>query len=87
MVMLLSKAREVSISLLESTILLLSKQIEMRKQSLISKAFHKTKKPVVCEEEQLQELECSIRDLENGAGHLFRKLVQSRVSLLNILSS
>uniref|UniRef100_A0A8R7VHH0 Uncharacterized protein n=3 Tax=Triticum TaxID=4564 RepID=A0A8R7VHH0_TRIUA len=87
MVMLLTKAREVSISLLESTVLLLSKQIEMRKQSLISKAFHKMKKPVVCEEEQLQELECSIRDLENGAGHLFRKLVQSRVSLLNILSS
>ncbi|KAM3210472.1 hypothetical protein ACQJBY_064450 [Aegilops geniculata] len=86
MVMLLSKAREVSISLLESTVLL-SKQIEMRKQSLISKAFHKTKKPVVCEEQQLQELECSIGDLENGAGHLFRKLVQSRVSLLNILSS
>ncbi|KAE8814641.1 hypothetical protein D1007_08169 [Hordeum vulgare] len=87
MVMLLTKAREVSISLLESTVLLLSKQIQMRKQSLISKAFHKTKKPVVCEEEELQELECSIGDLENGAGHLFRKLVQSRVSRLNILSS
>ncbi|KQJ99302.1 uncharacterized protein LOC100842779 [Brachypodium distachyon] len=86
MVMLLSNAREVSISLLESTVQLLSKKIETPKQSLISKAFH-NKKAVVCEEEQLQELECSIGDLENGAGHLFRKLVQSRVSLLNILSS
>ena len=86
MVMLLAKAREVSASLLESTLHLLSKQIEMPKQSLVSKAFHK-KKAVVCKEEQLSELECSIGDLESGAGHLFRKLVQSRVSLLNILSS
>ena len=86
MVMLLAKAREISVSLLESTLHLLSKQIEMPKQSLVSKAFHK-KKAVVCKEEQLSELECSIGDLESGAGHLFRKLVQSRVSLLNILSS
>ncbi|KQJ99304.1 uncharacterized protein LOC100843381 [Brachypodium distachyon] len=86
MVMLLTKAREISVSLLESTVQLLSKKIEIPKQSLISKAFH-NKKAVVCEEEQLQELECSIGGLENGAGHLFRKLVQSRVSLLNILSS
>ncbi|XP_045089837.1 uncharacterized protein [Aegilops tauschii subsp. strangulata] len=86
MVMLLAKAREVSASLLESTLHLVSKHIEMPKQSLVSKAFHK-KKAVVCKEEELSELECSIGDLESGAGHLFRKLVQSRVSLLNILSS
>ena len=86
MVMLLAKAREISVSLLESTLHLLSKQIEMPKQSLVSKAFHK-KKAAVCKEEQLSGLECSIGDLESGAGHLFRKLVQSRVSLLNILSS
>ncbi|XP_037418536.1 uncharacterized protein LOC119282406 [Triticum dicoccoides] len=86
MVMLLAKAREISVSLLESTLHLLSKQIEMPKQSLVSKAFHK-KKAAVCKEEQLLGLECSIGDLESGAGHLFRKLVQSRVSLLNILSS
>ncbi|KQJ87449.1 uncharacterized protein LOC100835460 [Brachypodium distachyon] len=85
MVMLLTKARHVSISLLESTLHLLFKQIEMPKQSLVSKAFHK-KKAVICEE-QLRELESSIGDLENGAAHLFRKLLQSRVSLLNILSS
>ncbi|XP_020161666.1 uncharacterized protein [Aegilops tauschii subsp. strangulata] len=86
-VMLLAKAaREVSASLLECTLHLLSKQIEMPKQSLVSKEFHK-KKAVVCKEEHLSELECSIGDLESGAGHLFRKLVQSRVSLLNILSS
>ncbi|XP_048568714.1 uncharacterized protein LOC125549315 [Triticum urartu] len=86
MVMLLAKAREISASLLESTLRLLLKQIEMPKQSLVSKAFQK-KKAVVCNEEQLQELECSIGDLESGAEHLFRKLVQNRVSLLNILSS
>ncbi|XP_037408390.1 uncharacterized protein LOC119270489 [Triticum dicoccoides] len=86
MVMLLAKAREISVSLLESTLRLLSKQIEMPKQSLVFKAFQK-KKAVVCKEEQLSGLECSIGDLESGAGHLFRKLVQSRVSLLTILSS
>ncbi|XP_044978429.1 uncharacterized protein LOC123445506 [Hordeum vulgare subsp. vulgare] len=86
MVMLLTKAREVCISLLESTLHLLSKKIEMPQQSLVCKAFCK-KKAVVCKEEQLQELECSIEDLQNGAGNLFRKLVQNRVSLLNILSS
>jgi hypothetical protein len=86
MARLLREARDISTSMLESTLHLLSKQIEMPKQSLVSKAFNK-KKVVICEEEQLQVLECSIRDLESGAGHLFRKLVQSRVSLLNILSS
>ncbi|KAI5002079.1 hypothetical protein ZWY2020_026729 [Hordeum vulgare] len=86
MVMLLTKAREICISLLESTLHLLSKQIEMPQQSLVCKAFCK-KKAVVCNEEQLHELECSIEDLQNGAGNLFRKLVQNRVSLLNILSS
>ncbi|KAE8798812.1 hypothetical protein D1007_26000 [Hordeum vulgare] len=85
MVMLLAKAREISVSLLESTIHLLSKQIEMPKQPLVFKAFHK--KAAVCKEEQLLGLEGSMGDLESGAGHLFRKLVQSRVSLLNILSS
>ncbi|KAF7077463.1 hypothetical protein CFC21_082018 [Triticum aestivum] len=86
MVMLLTKAREISVSLLESTLHLLSKQIEMPKRSLVSKAFHR-RKSVFCKEEQLSKLQCSIIDLESGAGHLFRKLVQSRVSLLNILSS
>ncbi|KAK1608348.1 hypothetical protein QYE76_032021 [Lolium multiflorum] len=86
MVMLFTKAREISVSLLESSVHLLSKEIDMPKQSLVSKVFHK-KKAVVCEEDLLQELESSIGDLENSAGHLFRKLVHIRVSLLNILSS
>ncbi|KAM3309636.1 hypothetical protein ACQJBY_030735 [Aegilops geniculata] len=84
-VMLLTNTREICICLLESTLHLLSKQIEMPKQSLVCKAFYK-KKAVVCEV-QLQELECSIGELQDGAGILFRKLVQNRVSLLNILSS
>ncbi|XP_051187905.1 uncharacterized protein [Lolium perenne] len=86
MLMLFTKAREISVSLLESSVHLLSKEIDTPKQSIVSKVFHK-KKAVVCEEDQLQELECSIGDLENAAGHLFRKLVHIRVSLLNILSS
>ncbi|KAF0898355.1 hypothetical protein E2562_007205 [Oryza meyeriana var. granulata] len=86
MVKLLSESREITTSLFKSTIHLLSKQIAMPKLSLISKAFQK-KNPVICNEEQLKVLECCIGDLEAGAGLLFRRLVQSRVTLLNILSS
>ncbi|CAL9137658.1 unnamed protein product [Musa hybrid cultivar] len=35
---------------------------------------------------QLKALEISLGDLENGLEHLFRRLIQNRVSLLNILS-
>uniref|UniRef100_A0A0D9XAN1 Uncharacterized protein n=1 Tax=Leersia perrieri TaxID=77586 RepID=A0A0D9XAN1_9ORYZ len=84
-VKLLGKAREITTSLLESTMHFLSKQIEMPKLSLISKAFQK-KNFVMCNEEQLQALECCIVDLDAGAGFLFRRLIQSRVTLLNILS-
>uniref|UniRef100_A0ACD5UYT2 Uncharacterized protein n=1 Tax=Avena sativa TaxID=4498 RepID=A0ACD5UYT2_AVESA len=85
MVRLLSEAREITTSLLESTLQLLSKQIAMPKRSLVSKAFQK-KNSVVCKEEQMLMLGCSIRDLEAGVGLLFRRLVQNRVTLLNILS-
>uniref|UniRef100_A0ACD5Y7G4 Uncharacterized protein n=1 Tax=Avena sativa TaxID=4498 RepID=A0ACD5Y7G4_AVESA len=84
-VSLLTNAREMTVSLLESTVHLLSKQIEVPKQSLVSKAFHK-KKVVVCKE-NLQDLECNMGALESGAGHLFQRLIQNRVYLLNILSS
>ena len=86
MVRLLSEAREITTSLLESTVHLLSKQIAMPKWSLVSKAFQK-KNSVVCKEEQLQVLECSVGDLEAGAGILFRRLLQSRVTLLNNIST
>jgi hypothetical protein len=85
MVTLLSEAREITITLLESTLHVLSKQIITPKQSLISKAFQK-KNSVLCKEEQMQMLGCSIGDLEAGVGLLFRRLVQNRVTLLNILS-
>uniref|UniRef100_A0A0D9XAM7 Uncharacterized protein n=1 Tax=Leersia perrieri TaxID=77586 RepID=A0A0D9XAM7_9ORYZ len=85
-VKLLSEAREITTSLFDSTMHLLSKQIEMPRLSLISKAFQK-KSLVICNEEQLQVLECCIGDLEAEAGFLFRRLVQTRVTLLNILSS
>ncbi|KAG2656089.1 uncharacterized protein LOC120654940 [Panicum virgatum] len=83
---LLSEAREISTSLLESTVQILAKQIAMPKPSIVLKAFQK-RTSVVCKEEQLQVLECNIKDLEDGAGLLFRRLIQSRVTLLNILSS
>jgi histidinol phosphatase-like enzyme len=84
-VMLMAEAREITISLLESTCSLLSKQVEIPKCSLVSMTFKKTQ--FVCEEEQLRALECSISDLETGVELLYRRLIQNRVSLLNILSS
>ncbi|KAL6614896.1 hypothetical protein ACP70R_037166 [Stipagrostis hirtigluma subsp. patula] len=83
---LLLKARMIAVSLLDSTLCLLSKQVTAPKRSLVSKAFQKTR-VVVCEEEQLQGLEGIIGDLEGGVEILFRRMIQSRVSLLNILSS
>ncbi|XP_037461626.1 uncharacterized protein LOC119332550 [Triticum dicoccoides] len=82
-VMLMAEARKITISLLESTSSVLSKQIEMPKWSLVSKTLHKSK--TVCEEEQLQALERSIGDLESGVELLYRRLIQNRVSLLNAL--
>jgi hypothetical protein len=81
----MAEAREITISLLESTCSLLSKQVEMPKCSLVSMTFKKTQ--FVCEEEQLRALECSISDLETGVELLYRRLIQNRVLLLNILSS
>ena len=87
-VKLLAEGRETAVSLLESTWLLLPKQIGSpiaSKWSLVSKKFQKTK--VICEEQQLQALEHSIGDLEDGVEFLFRRLIQNRVAVLNILSS
>ncbi|CAM0874567.1 unnamed protein product [Alopecurus aequalis] len=88
LVRLLAEAREMAMSLFESASYLLPKQITTSNSSkwcILSKRFQKRK--FVHEEDELQALECRIGDLENGAGFLFRRMIQTRVSLLNILSS
>ncbi|XP_048569970.1 uncharacterized protein LOC125550898 [Triticum urartu] len=87
-VRLLVEARDMAVCLLEPTSRLLLKQIGVAngsRWSLVSQRFQK--KRVVCEAAKLQVLEHSVADLENGVESLFRRLIQSRVSLLNILSS
>ncbi|XP_066338703.1 uncharacterized protein [Miscanthus floridulus] len=87
-VRLMAEAREMAVYLLESMSRLLPEQVgspNASKWSLVSKRFQKRK--VVCEERQLGALERNMGDLGDGVGILFRRLIQSRVALLNILSS
>ncbi|RCV32231.1 hypothetical protein SETIT_6G241700v2 [Setaria italica] len=88
LVSLLITARGIAVLALKSAVELLSKQMatcSASKWSLITKPIQK--KRVSCEEVQLQALELGIVGLESSVENLFRNLIQTRVSLLNTLSS
>ncbi|XP_062192535.1 uncharacterized protein LOC133896034 [Phragmites australis] len=88
LVSLLTTARGITVSALKSAVELLSKQMatcNASKWSLISKSSQK--RIVLCEEVQWQALELDIVGLESSVENLFRSLIQTRVSLLNTLSS
>jgi hypothetical protein len=83
-VQLLAEAREVAISMLESSLQLPTKQGVMpssTKWSFVSKTFQK--KRGAFNKEQLGALGLDIVDLESGVETLFRRLIQKRVYLLN----
>ncbi|KAJ0966902.1 hypothetical protein J5N97_023819 [Dioscorea zingiberensis] len=100
-VMSLKEAREVTISLLQSVMSFMSKPCPKQSRwSSVSKALHKRRvvseghdyKSVIsfsCKEythDQLASLKDKVQRLESEVELLFRRLIQNRVSLLNILS-
>ncbi|KAJ3690847.1 hypothetical protein LUZ61_020011 [Rhynchospora tenuis] len=89
-VLLLSEARDVVASLLQSVFSFLLKQSMSEKSvksSLISSlVLKRTSAGKGMQEEDISSLRDNVEGLENGLESLFKHLIQCRVSLLNIVS-
>ncbi|CAL9101768.1 unnamed protein product, partial [Musa acuminata var. zebrina] len=78
----LNEAREITISLLCSILsLMFLPKAKTSRWYFASKTMR-----IMMVQNQLKTIEISFGDVENGLGCLFRRLIQNRVSLLNILS-
>ncbi|MFS8016692.1 hypothetical protein Hanom_Chr15g01371541 [Helianthus anomalus] len=73
--------------LLSHFCVLISKQKSTPKWSIVSKFFQKG--PVGCKDQhriRVEALDSSTEDIENGLECMFRMLIRTRASLLNIVS-
>ncbi|KAJ4803974.1 hypothetical protein LUZ62_016540 [Rhynchospora pubera] len=85
-VSLLLETREITISVLQSTFFYLSRQIVSQKSSKWSLVSRLVEKRTIACNGDAASLRVNVEELENEVESLLRRLIQFRVSLLNICS-
>ncbi|KAJ3690850.1 hypothetical protein LUZ61_020014 [Rhynchospora tenuis] len=83
---LLLETREITIFVLQSIFVYLSRQIVSQKSSKWSLVSRLVEKRTIACKGDASFLRVNVEELENGVENLFRHLIQSRLSLLNISS-